>query len=270
MRTKGVEAVNFIAAKWKVTMKQFLIIFSIISLISLALTGLLFLLRKLWGEPEKSTEHIHPSIFTFFTSLYAFFLGFAIVTLWSAFLTAQTNVTREADSLMISFRLSKDLPNSKGFREAMADYVKIVVNDEWPRMEKDSMSEQAHRLFEKVWDQFHELRPQSGGDIDRYLNISSHLSEASKQRLSRELLVGGNLYPPIWAIIVFGFISVFYGLYFFHINQNMVSLIFDFMALFVLLACIYFIYDISTPFSGYVVVQPQVFKSVHARMLGLL
>lgn len=250
-------------------MKQFLTIFGIIFLISLGLTGLLFLLRNFLGKTEKSQEHINPSIFTFFTSLYAFFLGFAIVTLWSAFLTAKTNVAREADSLMISFRLSKDLPNSEGFRKALMNYVKIVVDDEWLRMEEDSMSEQAQRHFEKVWDQFHLLRPQNSGDIDRHLNISSHLSEASKQRLSRELLVGGNLYPPIWAIIVFGFISVFYGLYFFHIQQNMVRLTFDFMALFVVLACIYFIYDISTPFSGYIVVQPKVFKTVHASMLQL-
>jgi len=250
-------------------MKQFLIIFGIIFLISLGLTGLLFLLRKFLGKTEKSQEHINPSIFTFFTSLYAFFLGFAIVTLWSAFLTAKTNVAREADSLMISFRLSRDLPNSEGFRKALANYVKIVVDDEWLRMEEDSMSEQAQRHFEKVWDQFHLLRLQNSGDIERYINISSHLSEASKQRLSREMLVSGNLYPPIWAIIVFGFISVFYGLYFFHIQQNMVRLIFDFMALFVVLACIYFIYDISTPFSGYIVVEPGVFKTVQARMLQL-
>lgn len=248
-------------------MKQFLTIFGIIFLISIGLTGLLFLLRKVFGKNERSLEHINPSIFTFFTALYAFFLGFAIVTLWSAFLTAKTNVTREADSLMIAFRLSQDLPNSQNFRAALADYVKNVVDDEWPRMEEDSMSEQAQRRFEKVWDQFHLLRPQNGGDIDRYLNISSHLSEASKQRLSRELLVEGNLYPPIWAIIVFGFISVFYGLYFFHIQQNKVRLIFDFMALFMVLACIYFIYDISTPFSGYIVVKPEVFKAVQARML---
>ena len=259
---------NFIAAHRMIAMKQFLTIFSIILLISLALTGALFLLRKVWGKTDDSREHINPSIFTFFTGLYAFFLGFAIVTLWSAFLSAKTNVTREADSLMIAFRLSRDLPNSMGFREALADYVKVVVEDEWPCMEGDSMSKQADRGFEKAWDQFHLLRPQSGGDTDRYINISNHLSEASKQRLSRDLLVEGNLYPPIWAIIVFGFISVFYGLYFFHIRQNTVRLIFDFMALFMVLACIYFIYDISTPFSGYIVVRPEVFKTVHARMLG--
>jgi hypothetical protein len=250
-------------------MKQFLTIFGIIFLVSLALTGLLFLLRKIFGEPKKSAEHINPSIFTFFTSLYAFFLGFAIVTLWSAFLTAKTNVSWEADSLMISYRLSRDLPNSQGFQKALADYVKIVVDDEWPRMGEDAMSRQAQRQFEKVWEQFRLLRLQNSGDIERYLNISNHLSEASKQRLSRELLVSGNLYPPIWVIIVFGFISVGYGLYFFHIQQNLVRLIFDFMALFVVLACIFFIYDISTPFSGYIVVKPGVFKTVHASMLQL-
>ena len=38
-----------------------------------------------------------------------------MVTLWSAFLTAKTNVTREAESLMVVYRTAKNLPGSKAF-----------------------------------------------------------------------------------------------------------------------------------------------------------
>jgi hypothetical protein len=70
-------------------------------------------------------------------------------------------------------------------------------------------------------------------------------------------------------IIAFGFITVLYGLYFHHLQQSPVSLIFDFMVIFVVLCCIYFIYDIDTPFSGYVMVKADVFALVHAKMLAL-
>ncbi|HEY9073495.1 MAG TPA: hypothetical protein VIN67_05115, partial [Desulfobaccales bacterium] len=69
------------------------------------------------------------------------FLGFAIVTLWSAYLSAQTNVALEADSLLVAFRTSKTLPNSGALRQALMDYAKSVVTDEWPAMAKDAMSE---------------------------------------------------------------------------------------------------------------------------------
>lgn len=250
-------------------MKLFFIIFSIILAISILLTVLLFLARKHFVKTDKSIEHIHPSIFTFFTSLYAFFLGFAIVTLWSAFLKTEANVGREADSLLITYRLSRDLPHAEAFRQSLQDYVRSVVQQEWASMEGDSMNEEAQKRFDKIWEQLHLLKPESKGDNDLYIALGNSLSEASRQRLSRALTMEGNLYPPIWVIIVFGFISVIYGLYFCHIQQNTVRLIFDFMVIFLVLSCIYFIYDINTPFSGYIVVKPEIFQRVYATMLNL-
>ncbi len=74
-----------------------------------------------------------PRCSNFFTTLYAFVIGFAIVTLWSAFLTAKTNVTREAESMMIVYRTAKHLPGSEPFRQAVASYVKTVIDVEWAR-----------------------------------------------------------------------------------------------------------------------------------------
>jgi hypothetical protein len=251
-------------------MKLFFLIFSIILALSLLITGLLYLLRRRFAKTDLAVEHLHPSVFSFFTTIYAFFLGFAIVTLWSAFLTAQANVTREADSLLVAFRISKTLPNSGAFRQSLTNYVKGVVEDEWPSMAaRDAMSEKTQQTQEKVWDDYILLKPADKSNNDLYLEVGNRLSEASQQRLSRAQLTQGNLYPPVWVIIVFGFITVLYGLYFNHMQQNAVRLSFDFMVIFVVLCCIYFIYDINTPFSGYVVVKPDIFKMTYARMLAL-
>ena len=68
-----------------------------------------------------------------------------MVTLWSAFLTAKTNVTQEAESLMVVYRTAKHLPGSEAFRQAVANYVKTVIDVEWAEMEKDAMSPEADR-----------------------------------------------------------------------------------------------------------------------------
>lgn len=251
-------------------MKQFFLIFFIILGLSLLITGLLYLLRRRFAKADLAVEHLHPSLFSFFTTIYAFFLGFAIVTLWSAFLTAQVNVTREANSLLTAFRLSKTLPNSGAFRQSLTAYVKSAVEDEWPSMEaRDAMSEQTQQSLDKAWESFILLKPADKGDNDLYIEVGNRLSEASQQRLARAQLTQGNLYPPIWVIIVFGFITLLYGLYFNHMQQNAVRLSFDFMVIFVVLCCIYFIYDIDTPFSGYVVVKPDFFNLAYAKMLAL-
>ncbi len=132
----------------------FSLIFSTILVTSLLLTGLLYLLRRRFAKSQVGKEYLHPSVFSLFTTIYAFFLGFAIVTLWSAFLSAQANVTREADSLLTAFRASQTLPPSKAFRRDLADYVKSVVDDEWPTMAAtDAMSQKTQHSLEKVWEQ---------------------------------------------------------------------------------------------------------------------
>lgn len=251
-------------------MALFLMIFSSILALSLALTGLLYLLRRRFATAGPAFEHLHPSVFSFFTTIYAFFLGFAIVTLWSAFLTAKANVTREADSLLVAYRLSKILPDSGAFRLSLQDYVRSVVEDEWPSMAaSDTLSDKTQHSLEKVWDSYIVLKPADKSDYDLYLEIGNRVGEANRQRLSRGILTQGNLYHPVWVIIVFGFLAVLFGLYYNHFQQNRVRLCFDFMVIFLVLCCIYFIYDINTPFSGYIVVKPEAFKYVQARMLAL-
>ncbi len=250
-------------------MKLFLGIFSIILVISLVLTGLLFLFHRRFGTPESTRDHFHPSIFEFFTTLYAIFLGFALFTLWSSYLNAERNVSKEADILLSAYRSSLDLPDSRDFRQALQTYVKLVIEDEWDLMKVGRMSPAANQNFDQVWEQFRLLRPKNGGNFDMYLHVSTLLEEASTQRLTRRLFLNGNLYPPIWVIIIFGFSTILLGLYFLHDRPDVVRLIFNFMLLFLLLSCIYVIYDIDTPFSGYVNVKSDAFKLVQTKIEAL-
>jgi hypothetical protein len=41
------------------------------------------------------------------------------------------------------------------------------------------------------------------------------------------------------------------------------------MVIFMVLACIYFIYDLDTPFSGLITVKPDAFRTVYLKMLSL-
>jgi hypothetical protein len=250
-------------------MQSFLTIFFIILLISLFLTGLLLLLHRLFGTPETCRDHFHPSIFEFFTTLYAIFLGFALFTLWSAYLNAERNVSKEAAILLSAYRGSLDLPDSQDFRQALRDYVKLVIEDEWDRMQVGTMSPGANQNFDRVWGQLQLLRPKPGGNSDMYLHVTALLEEASSQRLARRNFLAGNLSPPIWVIIIFGFTTILFGIYFLHEQPNVVRLIFNFMLLFLLLSCIYVIYDIDTPFSGLVTVKPDVFKFVQTKIQAL-
>ena len=245
--------------------KVLLVIFAI----TLAISGLLILIRKWSDFPERFRDHIQSPPFGFFATLYAFFLGFAIVTLWNNFVTVKFNVTWEAYSLLSSYRLSLVLPNSEKFRQDLKEYVKTVLDKEWSSMEEGYMNEKANLLMESVWNRFQELKPADKQDNPIFVNIATTLNEARHQRLSRGIALSGNLYQPIWVIIVFGLFTTIYSLYFMHPEQNVIQMIFEFMVLFTLLACIYFIFDLDTPFSGLVKVAPDAFQEVYKAMLAL-
>jgi hypothetical protein len=243
----------------------FLILFSLITFISVLISGVLLLIRRQGGGRWRRQEHIQSPVFGFFTTLYAFVIGFAIVTLWSAFLTAKTNVTREAGSMIIVYRTAKHLPGSENFRQAVTNYVKTVIQGEWAEMEKGAMSPEANQRFEDMWARYYELR----GDPNQLSELYTNLTEAGRQRSSRAAILQGNLYPPVWVILIFGFISMVYGLYFINREPTLVSLIYEFMVLFLVMSCLYFIYDLDTPFSGLIILQPDAFQTIHLRMLNL-
>jgi len=229
----------------------------------------MMLIRRLTGVPERFRDRIQSPPFGFFATLYAFFLGFAIVTLWSNFVNVKFNVTWEAYSLLSSYRLSQSLPNSEKFRQELVTYVKTVLDKEWSSMEKGAMNEEANHLMESVWNRFQELKPADKQDNPIFVNIATTLNEARRQRLSRGLALSGNLYEPIWVIIIFGLFTTMFSLYFMHPEQNIIQIIFEFMVLFTLLACIYFITDLDTPFSGLVRVPADAFQDVYQSMLAL-
>jgi hypothetical protein len=254
---------------WMIKMEALIILFTIVLFVNIVTCAFLVLSRKRARNERraKTMEYIHPSIFGFFTTLYAFFLTFSIATLWSAFLTTKTNVGLEAGSLMMAYDFSKNLPQGGEFRNSLRNYVKSILEDEWRKMEEGKMSEASQQNFDKVWDNLRQLEAQNKIDSNVYTTLSNYLNIAGQNRLSRLQVLKGNLYPPFWAIIIVGFITVIYLLFFASIEQNVTRIIFEGLVIFIMLSCIYFIIDINTPFSGFVTVKPEVFKYAYHKML---
>jgi hypothetical protein len=245
--------------------KTFVFIFFLLLLASALVSGGMLLIRRRFGQRLKDQEYIHSSIFDFFTTLYAFFIGFAIVTLWSTFLTAKADVNHEATTILSAYYASRNLPNSEAFRQALKNYVKTVVEDEWPKMGQDSMSEAASGRFDDVMAKFSAI----SGDSDKLGAIYNSLAEASRLRLSRSAMIKGNLYPTVWIILFFGFGSVVFGCILLNRRQTALSFIFELIVFFMVLSCLLFIWDINTPFSGFITVKPDTFQVIFQKMMSL-
>lgn len=132
-------------------------------------------------------------------------------------------------------------------------------------MSKGNMSPEADQRFEDVWSQYYGLR----GDSNKLDNLYTTLAEAARERSNRSTTLRGNLYAPVWVILVFGFIALIYSLYFINREPTAVSIGYEFMVIFLVLSCIYFIYELDTPFSGLIILTPDALQIIHLKMVSL-
>jgi len=250
---------------------EYLVVFSIIFGVSLAIPALLYALRRRTLKASVAYKKlISPEIFSLFATVYAFFLGFSIVTLWGTFVSAKNSVNAEAGAVLVSYHLSMPLENSRRFQQALADYTKSVVDDEWPFMDQQrSMSEQSFKYLDEIWDAFYGMRPMEKEAYSLYAAVGQSLAEVSRHRLSRAQTLSGNLYPPVWIILWFGIFGVFVGLLLTNPEQTGSQVAMEIIIVFLILSCVYFIMDISTPFSGVLNVSAEPFQNVHAKIITL-
>ncbi|MBI4805546.1 MAG: DUF4239 domain-containing protein [Desulfovibrio sp.] len=250
---------------------EYLVVFSIIFGLSLAIPALLYALRRpTLKATAASRKLISSEIFSLFATVYAFFLGFSIVTLWGTFVSAKNSVNSEAGAVLVSYHLSMPLENSRGFRQTLEDYTKSVVDDEWPIMDgQRSMSEQSLRHLDEIWEAFYRMKPADKESYSLYASVGQSLAEISRHRLSRAQTLSGNLYPPVWVILWFGVFGVFVGLLLTNPEQTGSQVAMEVIIVFLILSCVYFIVDISTPFSGVLNVSPEPFQNIHAKIITL-
>ncbi|MFP5240159.1 MAG: DUF4239 domain-containing protein [Acidobacteriota bacterium] len=250
---------------------QYKVVFGFILASSLAMSALLYMLRgRTLARSPRKEHRFAPEIFSLFASMYAFFLGFSIVTLWSNYTATKSCVVQEAGALLTTYRLSKTLDGSGAFQSGLTAYARSVVDDEWKTMNAaNAMSQHTTEQLSDSWRAFIAMKPADKGDNTLYASVGNSLAEVSRNRQLREQALQGNLYAPIWVILIFGALAVFLGLFLSNPEQTKSQVCMEVIVVFLILSCLFFIQDIDTPFSGIITIPSTPFSDAHAAMLTL-
>jgi len=250
---------------------DYLTAFAVIFCISLAMPVLLGVLRRRTLARQTASGKLFSSeIFSLFSAVYAFFLGFSIVTLWGSFVSARNVVNCEAAAVLSSSCLSVPLERSGPFRLALSGYVRSVIDDEWPSMNQSVvMSERTSELFGDVWNAYQAMKPADKESWSQYSSVGQSLAEVNRQRFARSQTLSGNLYPPVWVILSFGLMGVFVGLLLTNPEQTSTQVAMEVIVAFLVVSCVYLIIELSTPFSGVLSVEPAPFQDVYVRLLAM-
>ena len=246
------------------------VLYAVVALACIAIPFILHHINKNARHPLDITlRQLISQNLTYFITLYAFILSFSMITLWGIYQNAETTVTKEAELALNMYRLSPGLPNSGHFRGLLKDYVVIVKNEEWKEMDEGVFHPKMDSIDDRLWSELNAIRPKSPEYFSTYNNLIVMMTDMGERRLERLLLLDGSLYPQMWALIYLGgFLSLF-GLFFTSTGQAKVQFISDFMMICMIVFTIYLIYELDSPFSGTLHIEPKAFNLVYEKMIHL-
>ena len=196
-------------------------------------------------------------------ALFGLLLAFIIVIGYQNFVSADENVSREADDLATIVRDSGAFSQPEGdrVRRAVGAYVRLVVDEEWSRMRDGHDSPQAWAAVDDLYAAVQDVQPGSPREVAFHENTVERLNEALAARRDRLDTAEGGLPGLVAALLIAGSIvilgySVLVGSssFGFHaLGAGAIALILA-LSLVVLL-------DLSYPFSGDLAIEPSPFKT---------
>jgi Protein of unknown function (DUF4239) len=193
--------------------------------------------------------------------IYAVLLAFVAVGVWERFNRAEERTYQEATNLTIVYRDAGSFSNGPGLRAALRDYVRDVIEDEWPEMQKGGRSVSARLLLESVDRDVRNIKadtPERVAIQERMLEAMDAALEGRDARISEDATgINGVMWVTliVGAFVTVGFTFLF-GFKHTIIQQLMVG------SLSILIGLMLFlIVALDFPFRGGMIVSPEAFEN---------
>src|ERR1700732_50118 len=102
--------------------------------VAVACGGLLIFHRLVHVKLRRAHNDLAGFTFAIVGVLYAVLLAFIAIATWESFSKASDIVENESDYVGSMYLITSGLPDETGqkIREALANYVRVVIDDEWP------------------------------------------------------------------------------------------------------------------------------------------
>jgi hypothetical protein len=193
--------------------------------------------------------------------LYAVLLAFIAIATWESFSKASDIVEHESDYAGGIYLDTAGLPQAKGqpIRDAVARYVSVVINDEWPVQREGKTPDQGWKPLRDLDTAIATLQPQSLGESVIQAEMLKTCNLLYVTRSSRLSAVQGHVPGVVWWIVFLGAVittdfTYFFGYQNFGMHMAMTGALAATLALVVVL-----IVALDWPFRGEISVSPDPF-----------
>jgi hypothetical protein len=229
-----------------------------------AVVGLVLVQRLVPPDRREEQNNVAGFIFAVLGVAYAVLLAFVLIAVWEEYKTAQTNVESEANELAGVYFLASQLPESERthVQDLARTYARVVVEEEWPMMERGETSPRADSLLRQLRLALLEFDPHTKGEQVLYERGLADLHDLDDARRSRLLEVREGIPNLLWVVLVVGGVITVTFTYLFGLKSNVAHALM--VAALTLLICgvLFTIGEFNNSFSGPVEIQPEAFREV--------
>jgi hypothetical protein len=232
-------------------------------------TCLLLAMLFLWGLQRfwpGSQRRIHNDItgwqITVIGTTYAVIVGFMLYAVWTTFQAAEINADNEANCLVNVFRLADGLPEAPRHQvhQLALEYVNVVLDEEWPAMERGEFTLAGHPVIEKLWAAMVQIKPVTFAEQTSMILTATEISKMTEYRRVRRLGNESKLPGILWLLMILGGIITTLSSCLFGSENFKLHALQVFSLTLLLSLALVAIADIDRPFQGAVHVLPRGFE----------
>jgi hypothetical protein len=195
-------------------------------------------------------------------TLFSVLLGLLVANAIDNYHDVKMLVSSESNGLGDVFRLARGLDETDRtrIRPLCREYAKIVLEEEWPLMNRRETSQHAWDIYQQLWEAAVSVMPSDNRQSNLHQALLSSMQTFGENRRSRTVAVQQALPAVLWLTIALGATITIIFTYFFtaklgKLHTVMTALIAASLGLNVWLLAAY-----SSPFQGELQIQPDAFR----------
>ena len=230
----------------------------------MAVLGLTLVQRLVPPSLREEHNDVAGFIYAVVGVAYAVLLAFVVIAVWEDYEAAKNTTHSEANELAGIYFLADRFPDSE--RERVQDlarsYARVVVEEEWPLMERGQRSSRADSLLRELRLSLQEIEPRNDAEQVLYDQGLTRVHEAWDARRLRLLEAGEGLPAILWVVLVGGGVVAVCFTYLFGLKSNWAHALMVAALTLVICSILFTIGSLEYPFAGQVRVQPDAFEEV--------
>ena len=216
-----------------------------------AMCGIVLVRHWIGFEHLRSNNEVAGFKFATVGVIYAVLLAFAVIIAWERFSDAESAVVHEAGSAATLYRLvGGPEPEASETRAALANYLKLAVAQDWPRMAAKQESREANAALNALYASALRLAQSGGRPAPVVAQVFNQLDGITQARRSRLQLALGIVPTMVWGVLIVGALLTVGFTFFFGTPNLAAQVMMTGILSIIVFMGLYVIVSLDHPFTG--------------------